>query len=412
VSERDDRRDEQEVVAMTQHVVVVGAGVAGLEAALALNALARDEVSVELVAPEREFTYRALAVGEPFRVAEVKRFPLEQLVRAAGAELRTGAAVAVDPEEKTVRLADGGWLDYDVLVLAPGARAREAVPGTLTFRGPESVEAFETLIDRVITREVRRLVFALPAGASWPMPLYELALLTAELLVDGMTRGVEIVLVTPEERPLALFGTAASDAIADLLEIREVRVETGSAALRFADGRLVLGDGSEIEADAVVSLPRLEGVPIEGIPHDADGFVATDEFGWVLGLTDVYAAGDVIQSTIKQGGLATQQADAVAAAIAADAGAHVRPATYRPVLRGLLLTGVWPRYLRSDGPGRPSLVDTQPLWWPPAKIVGRHLAPFLADHLGLASETPRPRIAGAVSVEVALARDRAGWSPV
>ena len=44
-------------------VVVAGAGVAGLETALALNAIAREHVAVEVIAPEREFTYRPLAVA-------------------------------------------------------------------------------------------------------------------------------------------------------------------------------------------------------------------------------------------------------------------------------------------------------------------------------------------------------------
>jgi NADH dehydrogenase FAD-containing subunit len=62
-------------------VVVGGAGVAGLETALALRALANGLVSVQLVSPEIEFTYRPLAVAEPFRVGEMRHFPLERLVR-------------------------------------------------------------------------------------------------------------------------------------------------------------------------------------------------------------------------------------------------------------------------------------------------------------------------------------------
>ena len=58
-----------------RHVVVAGAGVAGLETALALQALAPEHVSVELIAPEEEFVYRPLAVAEPFHVGEVRRFP-------------------------------------------------------------------------------------------------------------------------------------------------------------------------------------------------------------------------------------------------------------------------------------------------------------------------------------------------
>jgi hypothetical protein len=84
------------------------------------------------------------------------------------------------------------------------------------------------------------------------------------------------------------------------------------------------------------------------------------------------------------------------------------------VLRGLLLTGMAPRFVRSEEGGRRSLVATQPLWWPPAKIVGRYLSPFLAEHLGLANEFPDPPArAEGVPVEVTLGTPgEAGWSTV
>ena len=379
-----------------RRVVVVGAGVAGLETALALRALAEELVSVEILAPDQDFSYRALAVAEPFRAGEVRRFPLEPLVRATGATLHPGTLIAIDPAQKTLTLAGGATLSYDTAVLALGARPREAVPGALTFRGSEDLAAFEALLERVTAGEIHRIAFVVPRGATWPLPLYELALLTAEYLVEHLTRGVEVVLATPEERPLELFGDAASTAIAQLLELRGIRFEHGT-----------------VDADAVVALPLLEGPSIDGLPQDRDGFVSTDELGWVLGLTDVYAAGDLTQFPIKQGGLAAQQADAVASSIAADAGASVRPATFKPVLRGLLLTGMTPRFLRA-GPGEhPSVVDTQPLWWPPAKIVGRYLTPFLADHLGLAKEATLPPRVKAMQVDVALdTADHAVWSSV
>ncbi|MBW8741043.1 MAG: FAD-dependent oxidoreductase [Acidobacteria bacterium] len=99
------------------HVVIAGGGVAGLEAALALHQLAPDEVAVELVAPETEFTYRPLAVTEPFRTGEVKRFPLQALADATGAVLRRASLAAVDAERKVVRLDDGSDVAYDALVL-------------------------------------------------------------------------------------------------------------------------------------------------------------------------------------------------------------------------------------------------------------------------------------------------------
>jgi sulfide:quinone oxidoreductase len=393
------------------HVVVAGAGVAGLETALALDALAREYVTVEVVTPERDFTYRPLAVAQPFQVGEVRRFPLDQLVAAAGAELRTGSLAGVDPDAKQARLSERGSVAYDALVLALGARPCEAVPGALTFRGPEDSVALAGMLESVTAGELRRLAFVVPPEAGWPLPLYELAFLASEYLADHLTRGVEVVIVTSEERPLALFSSTASTAIAELLELRGIHVETESAARSWARGILSLDDGRQLVCDAAVTIPRFEGPAIEGVPHDVRGFVPTDELGGVLGLSDVYAAGDLTQTRIKQGGLATQQADTVATAIAADAGAPVEPTPYKPVLRGLLLTGLAPRFIRSDD--SVSVVDTQPLWWPPAKIVGRYLSPFLAHHLGLASTLAEPPPHDAVQVEVALdTPDHATWSVV
>jgi sulfide:quinone oxidoreductase len=394
-------------------VVVAGAGVAGLELVLALRALAAELVTVELIAPEKEFVYRPLAVAEPFRVGEVKRFPLEPLVAAAGGKLQPGAVVAVRPDAKTIDLDDGTSVDYDAIVVALGTRAVPAIVGALTFRGPEDNPALSGVLEQATSGGLQKIAFVVPAGVSWPLPLYELALLTAEYLQDHGTRGVEVVLVTPEEHPLAVFGTAASDAIAELLEIRGVELQTGRAAIAWQDGRLTVGGHPAIDADAVVALPRLQGPALPGLPHDGAGFIPTDTEGRVPGTSDVYAAGDVTQFRPKQGGLAAQQADAVAAAIAADLGAEVMPMPFRPVVRGVLLTGFVPRYMRADTSTGASVVDTEPLWWPPAKIVGRYLAPFLATELGLSSELPDAARAGAVEIEVEVdPHDAASWSAV
>jgi sulfide:quinone oxidoreductase len=383
-------------------VVVAGAGIAGLELALALRALAEDLVSVELVAPETEFTYRPLAVAEPFRTDEVRRFPLEPLVAATGASLRAGTVTSIEPEQKHLVLGDETVLEYDAFVLAVGTRPREAVAGALTFRGPQDGPALAELLERAVDGELHRIAFVVPAGVSWPLPLYELALQTGSYLSDRGTRGVEIVIVTPEEHPLGVFGRQASSAMSELLELRGVDVESGCAAIAWRDGVLEIAGDRSVEADAVVSVPQLVGPALPGLPHDGGGFVPTDLEGRVVGTTDVYAAGDATQFRPKQGGLATQQADAVAAAIAADAGANVRPAPYRPVLRGLLLTGFVPRYLRTDLRAGTSVVDTEALWWPPAKIVGRYLAPFLAAQLGLVASPPEGAGSGAVEVEIEL----------
>jgi sulfide:quinone oxidoreductase len=246
---------------------------------------------------------------------------------------------------------------------------------------------------------------------SWALPLYELALLTAVHLADAGVPDARIELVTPEQRPLLLFGSEASDAVTELLTSHGIVVHADTVPMEFEGGSLRLAPQGRIEADAVVALPRLEGPRLTGVPHDANGFVPVDEHGRVGLAGDVFAAGDLTSFPIKQGGLAAQQADAAAESIAALAGAAIEPTPFTPVLRGLLLTGLTPRYLRAE-PGRhASVSDTEPLWWPPTKIVGRYLAPFLASHLGLAVAPPRIDERNAVEIEVELERASAGaWS--
>jgi sulfide:quinone oxidoreductase len=388
------------------HVVIAGGGVAGLEAALALRALAEERVSVEVLAPEREFVYRPLSVAEPFGAGEASRFPLQPLVEAAGARLRTGSIASVDLGEYAVVTDAGEQVPYDVLLLALGARAEPAVPGALTFRGPEDRAVVEELLERIVDGEVRRVLFTVPSGFGWPLPVYELALMTGNYVSDHMTRGVEFAIVTPEESPLGLFGATASAAVRELLELRGIGLVAGATPVEVGDGGLRLAPEGRLEADAVLALPRLRGPALPGVPADATGFVRIDEHCRVSSEVDVFAAGDLTHFPLKQGGIAAQHADAAAEAIAALAGAPVEPKPFRPVLRGQLLTGMTPLYLRAEPGTAASVADVQALWWPPAKIVGRYLAPFLASHLGLSGEPPELASGAAIPVEVEL--DAAG----
>jgi sulfide:quinone oxidoreductase len=139
--------------------------------------------------------------------------------------------------------------------------------------------------------------------------------------------------------------------------------------------------GDELAVERVVALPRLVGVPIEGLPATGDGLLPTDEFGRVDNLSDVYAAGDITAFPIKQGGIAAEQADAVAEMLASEAGIDITPTPFQPVLRGVLMTGEEDRFLRADlasGRGDTAAAEARALWWPPTKVSGRYLSPYLA----------------------------------
>ncbi len=374
-------------------VLIAGGGVAGLEALLALRALAGDLVDLELLAPEPAFWYRPVAVAEPFGPAQAGHFELGEIADAVSAGFTLGGLASVDADRRIARTSHGSEIEYDVLVVACGALPRPWLDGALTFRGPADSDAFRNLLTEAESESARSIAFALPASGVWPLPLYELALLTAAHFERRAER-IRLALVTPEPEPLSLFGRAASDAVRVLLGEWGIALHTGRHPVRYDAGILELGAGATIAADRVVTLPRLEGLRILGLPQDTDGFIDTDLSGRVRGLDNVYAAGDITQFPIKQGGIGAQQADALAEVIAAQAGAAVQPHRFQPVLRGLLLTGGGPLYLRTEpaaGPGHTGTITGEALWWPPSKIVGRHLAPFLAGRgAGVAAPTEVP----------------------
>jgi sulfide:quinone oxidoreductase len=363
-------------------LVIAGGGVAAIEAAVAVRDLAGERVAVELWSPRREFVYRPFAVGEPFGAAAAMCYDLGKLAEACGASFRPGGIVAVDPGARRAGARDGETVPYDYLLLAPGARMLWSVPGAVTFWGVADEGGVGGLVRKLRAGLLRDLVFTMPGGGGWALPLYELALLASAVLAKSGIEDARLTVVTPEDAPLQLFGRRVGEQMGDLLAERGIGVVTGAHPVGFADGRLEVVPGDPLETEAVVSLPRLEGRRIDGVPHDEDGFVAVDDHGAVIGLERVYAAGDVTGFPVKQGGIATQQADAVAAAIAADVGCEVEPAPFDPVLRGVLWTGAEPRYLYgrpTGGGGEVSLLADAPPWGgDDGKIVSRYLGPFLA----------------------------------
>lgn len=360
------------------HVVVVGGGVAAAEAVLALRSLAGMRIGIELIAPDDHLHYPPLEVLEPFG-ADPPRVALAPLLQDAGATFRQDAVTSVDTVGRTVRTRAETIVGYDALVLAVGARRLPSPPGMLSFGDVAHRAQLAALVSEEQIRRVRDVVFAVPSATSWPLPLYELALLTAQRVAVQEAARTRLTVVTPEHAPLQMFGQHPSDMVRQRLREHGIELVCDARVERILEGEVRLApDGTLRPADRVVTTPALAGPALDGVPHDADGFLPIDAYGAVEGVADVYAAGDATDTPIKQGGVATQHADCIAEVIAARAGAPVRPTPWEPVLRGMLLTGEEPEYLESDrGPAAGGSAGSAPLWWPPTKVASRYLAPFL-----------------------------------
>jgi sulfide:quinone oxidoreductase len=362
-------------------VLIAGGGIAGIEAALALRDLAGERVEVEMRDPRREFAFRPFAVGEPYGAARVFRYEMAALAGRCGASFHPDGIVAIEPEDRLAVTRDGERLPYDHLLVATGARMLWAVPGAITFWGVADEGQVGETVAALRAGDLRSLVFTMPGGQSWALPLYELALLGASELARSRGARTRLIVATPEDAPLELFGRRAGEQMGQLLEERGIEVVAGVHPVAYEEGRLRIAPGEAIAADAVISLPRLEGRRIGGVPHDADGFVGVDEHCRAIGVEGVFAVGDVTGFPVKQGGIATQQADAAASLIAAEAGAEVEPEPFDPVLRGVLWTGGEPRYLYgrpTGGHGETSSLGEEPRWEQRGgKVIGRYLTSFL-----------------------------------
>jgi len=361
-------------------VVIAGGGVAALETAFALNDLAPDRTDVTVLAPSADFVYRPMTVREPFAYGAARRYPLEPIVRDAGARLLTGELGWVDPDRQTIHTKDDEPIEYDALMLALGAKPVPHYTHALTIDDRRMDETLHGLIQDVEGGYLKSLAFVSPGRMAWPLPLYELALMTAARAYDAQIE-LAVTIVTPEDAPLAIFGSAASGAVSELLEKAGIEVIASAYAEIPAEGELVINPSDRrLQVDRVIALPELYGPSIRGIPLGDHGFIRVNPHGHVPDVGPIYAAGDAIDFPIKHGGLGSQEADTAAQSIALQAGAAVTPEPFHPVVHGILFTGGKPLYLTAQitgGQGFSSEVSDTPTWSPPSKIAARYLAPYL-----------------------------------
>jgi sulfide:quinone oxidoreductase len=361
-------------------VIVAGAGIAGLETLLALRALAGDRVAITLVSPAETFVLDAAGVGTPFGHGRAPRHDVAAIAAAHDARLVRDALARVDLGDRAAITRGGEALPYEALVIAVGASRRIAFPEALTFRGARDVDAVAAAVRELEAGRFVSMAFVVPPGVTWPLPIYELALLTAaHTELYGLD--AELTLITPEPAPLAAIGPDVADHLTRALARAGVTLLAATRAHDIDSCGAVRDDAGRVivRPDRVVALPRLVGPGIDGLPADADGFLHVGDNGEVPGAPGVHGAGDATTSGLKHGGLAAQQAEIVAHAVAQRAGAPVAQITRRPVLRAQLLEGPRTTFLQAS-PGAPAAVlSEEALWWPPLKVAAPRLATYLAS---------------------------------
>ncbi|MFJ5882591.1 NAD(P)/FAD-dependent oxidoreductase [Kitasatospora cineracea] len=262
-----------------KHIVVIGAGYAGLSAAAGIG---RGPDRVTLVAPEQRFAHRVrqheIAAGRTVARPEIAR-----VLRGRRVAHRATRAVGIDLDAREVRTEDGGRLAYDTLVYALGSRtAWGGVPG-----------AAEHAYSAERAEELRRRLTGAPAPGT-------------VAVVGGGPTGIELATELAEAYPAWQVRLVAAGRVGGWLS------ERGRAHVRAVLGRLgvrvdeehrvtaVTADGlscptGDVPADVVVWAASLEPHPLaaeSGLAVNARGRALVDDHLRSLSHPDVYVIGD------------------------------------------------------------------------------------------------------------------------
>jgi sulfide:quinone oxidoreductase len=365
-------------------VVVCGGGIAAVEGLLRLRRLLGNSVDIDVIAPNDELIIRPLAVRQPFAFGPATRYDLGRILNDNDARWLKDTLAWVDRDAEVVHTDGGESLSYDALLIAVGGRQIETFEHVNTFRDAEADETYQGVVQDVEEGYSKSIAFLLPDGPVWPLPLYELALMTAERAYSMGIDELELSLVTPEISPMAIFGPAASDAVADRLERAGITVYSSALAEVPASRQVIIQpQGIELHPGRMVATPRIAGPGIRGLAGGAShGFIPIDSVCRVPGANaHVHAAGDAALYPIKHGGLGAQMADTAAASIARQAGAEVDVYPFKPIIRGKLLSGKSPLYMSArlvGARGFQSEIFETPPWPADEKVVAEELGPYLA----------------------------------
>ncbi|MGC9219862.1 MAG: FAD-dependent oxidoreductase [Solirubrobacteraceae bacterium] len=362
--------------------VIIGAGVAGLEAALTLRDLAPEYMQITLVEPREEFHFRPMAVSEPFSGVPMTAYSIAEILVGGNITIVADSFRRLDPERRVLHTEGGQKLTYDALLLSLGARSHPRYRDVVTVDATRIGDQLTGFVSELDEGRLRSVAFVVPSLPIWSLPAYELALMTAARAAQHGQR-LDVALVTPENVPLAGLGVGPSKAVSGLLKDGGVTMIT-SARPQVRDPRTIELHPScrALSVDRIVALPELFAPSLPGVPANADrGFISIDAYGAVRGLRRVYAAGDITDTAVKNGGLAAAQGVAAAEAMAMLAGAEVTRSVPTPLLGVMLVGGPRTLYISSRMSGVHGVevvASEEALWEPSGKPHAAHLGARLS----------------------------------
>lgn len=291
-------------------ILVIGSGFAGFWAALAARRFGGDRVDVTLLSPEPVLQIRPRLYEVKPETLGVDLLPLLDKVAVTFAQ---GEAAGLDPEAKTVTLADGGQLSYDRLIVATGSRMRRPpVPGAEAAYSVDTqaeAVAFDTRLAEIGRNGTEPVIAIVGAGFTGIELVLELR---DRLLIHGGAEAAEqarIVLIDRADVVGPELGPGPRPVIEDALREARIELRLDAQISKLAADRVTFADGSSLTVDAVALATGMAAAPFTAqIPGERDrlGRILVDASLRAPATPDIFIAGDAAAADTGDGHHALQ----------------------------------------------------------------------------------------------------------
>jgi NADH dehydrogenase len=292
---------------MQQHILIIGAGFAGvwsaLSAARLLDQHARHDVAVSVLAPQPE-----LRIRPRFYESDVHalKAPVGELFEAVGVDFIQGSAQHIDVQGKSVSYVDAQGrrqqLDYDRLILAAGSNvARPDLPGLADHAFDvdqlESAARLEQHLAGLASQPAsiaRNTVVVAGGGFTGIETATEMPARLRAVL--GNETPVRVIIVDRGQHVGAALGQGITPSIIAASEQCGVQWRVNTSVVGVDANGVTLDNGERIEADTVIWTVGVRANPLtEQIPgeRDGQGRLRVDPHLKVIGQPHIYASGDV-----------------------------------------------------------------------------------------------------------------------
>ena len=322
------------------HIVILGSGFA---AVAAIRELRKNNVSarISVISPTQELVYLPSLIWLPsgLRRAQDLRQPLANFFKRHQVEWIQGEVQSV-VEGGRVVMTSQGKVSNDYLIIATGGRYLKKLPGIEhAFIPCEGLASVEALTQRLHSLEKGTLAFGFSSNPNEPSavrggPMFEFLFgIDTWLRQQGKREHFKLIFFNPQHQPGQRLGEAAVKKLLARMQRLNIETHLGHRPVRF-EAQKVVTEGGEFPADLILFMPGLTGpswLEHSELPMSAGGFIQADACARVLGLQQVFVAGDAGSFPgpdwmAKQAHQADLQATALAKNIAAELTG--RPAQY------------------------------------------------------------------------------------